>query len=107
MLDHVWVPVGKGVKSQEEADALALYLFDDEQGEQELLELDAKIGRLPGLSGIKLMSKALYDARGRSRRDPRWARRIIENEAWAIARAKRSPIGELTTRRVPQDGEAA
>ena len=106
MLDHVWVPVGKGVKSQEEVDALALYLFDDEQGEEDLLELDAKIGRLPGLSGIKLMSKALYDARERARRDPQWAWRIIENEAWAIAPAKRSPIGELTTRRLPQESRA-
>jgi hypothetical protein len=103
MLDHVWVPVGKGVKSQEEVDALALYLFDDEQGEEDLLELDAKIGRLPGLGGIKLMSKALYEARERSRRDPRWARRLIESEAWAIAPPRRSPIGELTTRRLPQD----
>ncbi len=103
MLDRVWVPVGKGVKSQEEVDALALYLFDDEQGEEDLLELDAKIGRLPGLGGIKLMSKALYEARERSRRDPRWARRLIESEAWAIAPPKRSPIGELTTRRLPQD----
>jgi hypothetical protein len=103
MLDHVWVPVGKGVKSQEEVDALALYLFDDEQGEEDLLELDAKIGRLPGLGGIKLMSKALNDARERARREPLWGRRIMENEAWAIGPANRSPIGELTTRRLPQD----
>jgi hypothetical protein len=103
MLDHVWVPVGKGVKSQEEVDTLALYLFDDEQGEEDLLELDAKIGKLPGLDGIRLMSKALYEARGRSRRDARWGRRLIESEAWAVAPAKRSPVGQLTTRRLPQD----
>jgi hypothetical protein len=30
-------------------------------------------------------------------------RRIIETEAWAIASPKSSPIGELTTRRLPQD----
>src|SRR5207237_271149 len=72
MLDHVWVPVGKGVKTQEEVDALALYLFDDEQGEEELLGIDEKIGKLPGLAGVKLMSKALYEARERVRRNPRW-----------------------------------
>jgi hypothetical protein len=99
MLDRVWVPVGKGVKTQEEVDALALYLFDDDEGEQELLALDEKIGRLPGLSGIELMSKALYSARGRARLDPDWGRRLIENEAWAIAPPRRSPVGELTTRR--------
>jgi hypothetical protein len=105
MLDRVWVPVGQGVKKQEEVDALALYLFDDEQGEEELLELDAKIGKLPGLAGIKLMSKALYSARERARKDPRWAWRLIDNEEWAIMAPKRSPIGELTGRRVGVEAE--
>ena len=107
MLDRVWVPVGKGVKRQEEVDALALYLFDYEQGEEELLDLDAKIGKLPGLSGIRLMSKALYQARERTRANPRWAWRLIENEAWAVAPSKRSSAGELTTRRMSQDEVAS
>jgi len=98
MLDRVWVPVGQGVKTQEEVDALAIYLFDDEQGEEELLELDAKIGKLPGLAGIKLMSKALYAARERVKRNPTWAWRLIENEEWAVKPPKKSPVGELTTR---------
>src|SRR5437870_4675058 len=99
MLNRVWVPVGQGVKKQEEVDALALYLFDDEQGEEELLDLDAKIAKLPGLAGIKLMSKALYAARERVRGNPRWAWRLIDNEEWAIKPPKRSPVGELTGRR--------
>lgn len=103
MLDRVWVPVGQGVKKQEEVDALAMYLFDDEQGEEDLLELDAKIGKLPGLGGIKLMSKALYAARDRARSNPGWAWRLIENEEWAVAPPKKSPIGKLTTRRLPQE----
>src|SRR5438067_7064067 len=101
MLDRVWVPVGKGVKKQEEVDALAIYLFDDEQGEEELLELDARIGKLHGLSAIKLMAKALYSARERVRRNPRWGWRLIDNEEWAITPPKKSPVGELTTRRAP------
>jgi hypothetical protein len=99
MLDRVWVPVGKGVKAQEEVDALAVYLFDDEQGEEELLEIDAKIGKLPGLEGIRLMSKALYEARERISRNPGWGQRLIDNEAWAVAPPKKSPVGALTTRR--------
>ncbi|HSS61197.1 MAG TPA: ferritin-like domain-containing protein [Candidatus Limnocylindrales bacterium] len=99
MLNRVWVPVGQGVKKQEEVDALALYLFDDEQGEDELLEIDNKIGKLPGLSGIKLMSRALYAARERVRLDPRWGWRLIENEEWAIKAPKKSPVGQLTGRR--------
>jgi hypothetical protein len=92
------------VKTQEEVDALAVYLFDDEQGEEELLDLDTKIGKLPGLSGIKLMSKALYAARERVRGNPQWAWRLIEKEEWAIKPPKHSPVGQLTGRReVPQE----
>ena len=108
MLDRVWVPAGKGVKTQEEVDALALYLFDDEQGEEDLLNLDAKIGKLPGLSGIKLMCKALDGARIRARHHDMWGWRLIDNEEWAVAPARKSPIGELTTRRSGgAEGEAA
>ncbi len=106
MLDRVWVPVGQGVKKQEEVDALAMYLFDDEQGEEELLDLDSRIGKLPGLSGIKLMSRALDAARERVRRNPKWAWRMIDNEEWAVKPPKHSSVGELTTRRIPQAEEA-
>ena len=98
-LNRLWVPVGKGVKKQEEVDALATYLFDDEQGEEELLAIDEKIGKLPGLSGIKLMSRALYEARERMAMNPSWGRRLIENEAWAIAKPKHAPVEALTGRR--------
>ena len=106
MLDRVWVPPGKGVKTQEEVDALAMYLFDDEQGEEDLINLDEKIGKLPGLSGIKLMSKALYAARERVRRNSRWAWRLIDQEEWAVASPRKSPVGELTTRRSNAGGTA-
>jgi len=106
MLDRVWVPVGQGVKNLEEVDALGLYLFDDEQGEEDLLDLDTKIGKLPGLGGMRFMSKALDGARERASRTPGWGWRLIENEAWAIAAPRRSPIGALTTRRLPQEIEA-
>ena len=104
MLDRVWVPVGQGVKTQEEVDALALYLFDDPDGEADLAAIDEKIGKLPGLSGIKLLSKSLTAARERVRRNPRWAWRLIDSEEWAVKPPKRSPIGGLTTRRQPLDG---
>jgi len=107
MLDRVWVPVGQGVKRQEEVDALVMYLFGDEQGEEELLEIDAKIGRLPGLSGIRLMSKALEGVRERVKRNPAWAWRLIENEEWAIKTPKRSLVGELTGRRGSEAEEEA
>src|SRR5947209_5933084 len=62
MLNRVWVPVGKGVKNQEEVDALALYLFDDEQGEEDLLAIDEKIGALAARDEIALAE--LYERYG-------------------------------------------
>jgi hypothetical protein len=95
LLDRVWVPVGQGVKAREEVDALALYLFDDEEGERALAAIDEKIGCLPGLEGIELMTKALRDARRRTARTPGWGWRLIEREAWAIGgpRAQHSYSG--------------
>lgn len=99
VLDRVWVPVGQGVKTQEDVDALALYLFDDEEGEAELVRIDEKIRKLPGLEGIELMSRALRSARARARRTPGWGSRLIENEEWAIRVPRFAPVAELTGRR--------
>ena len=99
VLDRVWVPVGQGVKTQEEVDALALYLFDDEQGEADLARIDEQIRKLPGLGGIELMSRALRDARARVQVRPGWASRLIENEEWAIRVPRFAPIHHLTGRR--------
>ena len=104
MLDRVWVPVGQGVKTQEQVDALALYLFDDEEGEQALLGIDEKIGKLPGLAGVRLMSKALEDARVRVRRRPGWATRVIDDEEWAISAPRHRSVREFTTRRTLGEG---
>ncbi len=106
MLDRVWVPVGQGVKTQEEVDALALYLFDDEEGEADLKRIDEKIGKLPGLEGIRLMTKALQAARSRVRRQPDWGWRLIENEEWAVPAPRLRPVAELTTRRTAREGLA-
>lgn len=106
VLDRVWVPVGQGVKKQEEVDALALYLFDDEEGEADLDKIDEKIRRLPGLEGIELMSKALRSARARARQTPGWGTRLIENEAWAIRAPRFAPVTHLTGRRQGADFEA-
>ena len=99
VLDRVWVPVGQGVKNQEEVDALALYLFDDEEGEADLARIDEKIGKLPGLEGIELMSKSLREARARAIKTPGWGSRLIENEEWAVRRPRFAPVIELTGRR--------
>jgi hypothetical protein len=56
VFENFWTPVGAGVKSQEEVDALGLYLFGyDDQGREMLREIDATISEIPGLEGLTLL----------------------------------------------------
>jgi hypothetical protein len=74
VLDSFWTPVGAGVKSQEEVDALTLYLFGyDDEGREMFREIDRTISGIPGLEGLTLLEDYLDGALERSRRDPRWA----------------------------------
>ena len=73
-LEKLWLPVGAGVKSDEEVDALALYLFGDSpEGRAAIAEIDATISELPGLDGLRLLEDALEDALERTRLEPGWA----------------------------------
>jgi hypothetical protein len=66
-LKHLWAPVGTGVRPQAETDFAVTYLFGDEEGRTAAQELDATIGELPGLSGIRIYRDALAQALGRVR----------------------------------------
>ncbi len=55
LLEFNWVPVGAGVKSEAEVQRLFSILFPSEHGEKLVREVDAKMGLLPGLAGIRLM----------------------------------------------------
>ena len=70
MFQNLWTPVGAGVKSQEEVDALALYLFGDSpEGRQAIRELDATVDEIPGLEGLRLLEGALDEALARAPRE--------------------------------------
>ena len=69
-LKHLWAPVGTGVRPQAETDFAVAYLFGDEEGTAAAHELDATIGELPGLSGIRIYRDALAQALGRVRPSP-------------------------------------
>lgn len=56
LLELNWVPVGAGVKSQDEVKRLFSILFPSEFGRKLVREVDEKMGTLPGLEGIKLMT---------------------------------------------------
>lgn len=57
--------VGEGVKSAEDVDRLALFLFDGPEGRQAVRSIDEGIGRLPGLEGVNLLERLLDRAESR------------------------------------------
>lgn len=58
-LRHYWGPVGSGVMPKAEIRFLATYLFGDEQGKEAAQRVDRQVDRLPGLSGLHLVEKAV------------------------------------------------
>ena len=70
-LKSFWTPVGAGVKTDEEVDALALYLFADApEGRQAVRDVDGMVSELPGLQGLTLLEDVLDRAIERARRKP-------------------------------------
>jgi rubrerythrin len=57
-LDHLWAPVGTGIRPQVETDFLVTYLFNDADGVVALKEMDGTIAELPGLGGTHYLSGA-------------------------------------------------
>jgi len=55
-LRRFWKPVGHGVEPEEETRFLVRYLFDGPEGEAAAARIDRNIDRLPGLSGLHLVS---------------------------------------------------
>src|SRR5436305_7506777 len=73
-LKAFWTPVGAGVKTDEEVDALILYLFGDAPaGREAIREIDASTAPPPGLEGLTLVEDVLDRALERSRRRPGYA----------------------------------
>lgn len=98
MLETLWTPVGAGVKSEEEVDALVLHLFGDSgEGREGVREVDAMVQELPGLEGLTLAEDYLEIALDRARTRPGWggvipqaaperALRGAASEAWGPPR---------------------
>ncbi len=58
-LRRLWRPVGAGVMPDTELAFLVRHLFGDEQGEAAARRIDRQVDRLPGLSGLRLVSQAV------------------------------------------------
>jgi hypothetical protein len=74
VLSNLWTPVGAGVKSQEEVDALGLYLFSDSPaGREHARGIDETISAVTGLEGLTILEDYLDAAVERARERPGWA----------------------------------
>ena len=69
-LAHLWAPVGTGVRPQVETDFVIAYLFGGNDGLAAAKEIDATIGELPGLQGIRIAQHARDEAVRRLGRTP-------------------------------------
>jgi rubrerythrin len=61
-LDHLWAPVGTGVRPQAETDHVAQHLFGDADGLVAVKEMESILGDLPGLDGVRVLSDAVEAA---------------------------------------------
>ena len=60
-LDHLWAPVGTGVRPQAETDFIVSYLFNGEGGRVALKEMDETIAQLPGLGNTRYLTTAAQE----------------------------------------------
>jgi len=61
-LEHLWAPVGTGVRPQPETDFVIHALFGDADGVVAVKEMEDTLGELPGLKGSRFLSDALEAA---------------------------------------------
>jgi hypothetical protein len=94
-LQAFWTPVGAGVKTDEEVDALTLYLFGDApEGRAAIREIDEMIAALPGLEGLTLLEDVLDRALRRAARQPGYAGISARTRHGALAAADPGDNGE-------------
>ncbi|MGH2641350.1 MAG: ferritin-like domain-containing protein [Actinomycetota bacterium] len=64
-LEHLWAPVGTGVRPQAETDFVIHHLFGDADGTVAVKEMEETLRELPGLEGSRFLSDALAGAAAR------------------------------------------
>lgn len=64
-LEHLWAPVGTGVRPQAETDFVIHHLFGDADGMVAVKEMEETLGELPGLEGSRFLTDALRGAAAR------------------------------------------
>jgi rubrerythrin len=64
-LDHLWAPVGTGVRPQSETDFVVAYLFNNPDGLDLVRDMDRTISELPGLDDSHYLRTAVREAAAR------------------------------------------
>ena len=64
-MEHVWAPVGTGVRPQAETDFVVAYLMGDEDGFEVATAMDETISEIPGLENTHLIADSVREAIGR------------------------------------------
>jgi rubrerythrin len=70
-LEHVWAPVGTGVRPQRETDFAVAAVFAGDDAREAVATMDATIASLPGLGGLDVYRRAVDEAVGRLDGRPR------------------------------------
>jgi hypothetical protein len=65
-MEHLWAPVGTGVRPQQETDFVVAFLFGDEEGMRTAALMDQTISELPGFDKSTLARDAVREAVERS-----------------------------------------
>jgi rubrerythrin len=61
VLEHLWTPVGTGLRTRPDVDRLMLGLFADRPAQ--VVQMDSQINRIPGLAGLDLVRRTIGSAR--------------------------------------------
>lgn len=61
-MEHLWAPVGTGVRPQDETDFVVGWLFGDAEGRCAVEDMDTTFRELPGFRGATLFHDALEEA---------------------------------------------
>jgi len=69
-MEHLWAPVGTGVRPQNETDFVIAWLFGDEEGRATAEAIDATMAELPGFRDAHLARAALLETLRRTREVP-------------------------------------
>ena len=67
-MEHLWAPVGTGVRPQAETDFVVSYLFGDAAGIDAVGQMQRTMAELPGLAGTRFLTEATRAAVARTER---------------------------------------